>query len=358
MKTVLTILLLGISASAHASESLNGFRCNTHTHTSARPNSDANETPERVVEWYRAHGYHCIVITDHEYLTEVEALNRKHAGHFLVLRGQEITQMIADLKHPGGLRHAHVNGINTDSVIMPLAPYKAATLAQTFERNVAEILRSGGLPQINHPNLAWSVRPEDLLPLAGPYLIEIWNAFPTSNNLGGTDETGARSLSTEALWDTLLSHGRIAWGVASDDVHEYRALDDRESPTPGKAWIVIQAASLTVPALMQSLREGRFYASTGIELESYSVGAAGISMKIKPTREWSPALVPTARYTTRFIGAGGQVLAEVAGRSPQYRFRGGERYVRAAIVDSDGRRAWTQPVFPTDVPLIGSSAQE
>jgi hypothetical protein len=193
------------------------------------------------------------------------------------------------------------------------------------------------------------VRPEDLLSLKGPYLIEIWNAFPTSNNLGGTDETGAVGLSTEALWDTLLSQGRIAWGVASDDTHEYHAPDDREAPTPGKGWIVIRAASLTVAALMESLREGRFYASTGVELESYSADAAGISIKIKPAREWAPSLVPSARYTTRFIGEGGKVLAEVVGRSPQYRFRGGERYVRAVITDSDGRRAWTQPVFATEL---------
>src|SRR5688572_26181467 len=58
--------------------SLNWYRCNTHTHTSARPNSDANATPEFVAEWYRSHGYQCLVITDHEFLTDVEPLNRKY----------------------------------------------------------------------------------------------------------------------------------------------------------------------------------------------------------------------------------------------------------------------------------------
>jgi hypothetical protein len=48
---------------------------------------------------------------------------------------------------------------------------------------------------------------------------------------------------------------------------------------------------------------------------------------------------------TRFIGADGRVLAEVPGRSPGYRPKGNEKYVRASIVDSDGRRGWTQPVF-------------
>jgi hypothetical protein len=353
------VLTASLAASAVcAADELHWYRCNTHTHTSAPPGSDANETPERVVDWYRLHGYHCIVITDHEFLTDVEPLNRKHPGKFLVIRGQEITQIVADPAHHQGVRHAHVNGINTNRVIMPLRPADAAgkqglqklaatgvSVTQAFERNLAEIEQASGLPQINHPNLTWSVRVEDLLPLKKPYLLEIENAFPTSNNGGGVDDSGTRHLSTEALWDALLSRGKRVWGVASDDVHEYHRPDDRESPTPGKAWIVLQAPSLTEQSVMQALREGRFYASTGISLESYSADCTGISMKLAPPREWSSAVQASALHTTRFIGADGRVLAEVAGRSPSYRLRGDEKYVRASIVDSDGRRGWTQPVF-------------
>jgi hypothetical protein len=32
-------------------------------------------------------------------------------------------------------------------------------------------------------------------------------------------------------------------------------------------------------------------------------------------------------------------------RSPSYRFKGNELYVRARVQDSDGGVAWTQPVF-------------
>jgi hypothetical protein len=343
MKLVSALFLL-FSGHVAASENLNWYRCNTHTHTSAPPGSDANETPERVVDWYRTHGYQCMVITDHEHLTDVEALNRRHAGSFLVLRGQEITQIVADASHPGGVRHAHVNGINTNRLIMPL-PRENVSMARTFARNVTEIERAGGVPQINHPNLAWSVRLEDLRTLEGPFLLEVWNSFPTSNNLGGIDEKGTRSPSTEALWDALLSSGKVVWGVASDDTHEYRALDDRESPTPGKGWIVLQAASLSVRAVMDAIAHGRFYASTGIALESYSADQSHIALRIRPQREWSPSLIPSARYTTTFIGENGRVLAEMHGPTPEYRFKGDERYVRASIIDSDGRRAWTQPVI-------------
>lgn len=355
-RALLAILLtlpatLPVSATApDSSQSLNWYKCNTHTHTSARPGSDANESPEFVATWYRAHGYQCLVITDHENFTDVAPLNARYAGdgHFLVIRGQEITQTLADPAQPGGLRHLHINGINTDKLILPLG-YPIAptgiTPREIYEHNIAAIEAAGGIPQINHPNLLWSVRPEDLLPLKEAFLLEIWNAFPTSNNLGGVDSAGHHSLSTEALWDQLLSKGKRIWGVASDDAHEYHTFDDRESPTPGKGWIVLQAPSLSVQNIVTALRTGRFYASTGIALEHYSVDSSGISIQIAQSREWSPALKPSARYTTRFIGANGDLLAEVTGLSPQYRFKGDESYVRASIMDSDGRRAWTQPVF-------------
>ena len=132
--------------------------------------------------------------------------------------------------------------------------------------------------------------------------------------------------SFEALWDSLLSHGKTAWAVASDDVHDYFDFDDRLAPTPGRAWIVVQAPGLTVDAIMDAIRKGHFYASTGVVLKEYHSDSKRISMAIDPPFAWS-------------------AVAEVAGLSPRYQFIGDEGYVRASIIDSDGRRAWTQPVF-------------
>ena len=350
-----TFVLSISQALAADAEPLQWYRCNTHTHTSA-PGPGANESPAFVAQWYRSHGYQCLVITDHEFHTDVAPLNLQYGsdGRFLVLRGQEISQMVADPTHqPGGVRHLHVNGINTDRVIMPIGPKDASnktgllklaadsvSVTQAYQRNLAEVAKAGGLAQINHPNLLWSADIDDLLPLDTPYMLEIWNAFPTSNNLGSKDKA-----STEAIWDALLTKGKTVWGVASDDSHEYHTFDNRESPTPGKGWIVLQAPALTVPAVTEAMRAGRFYASTGVSLVRYSVDKVGISIQIEQSVEWAPKLPPSAEYTTRFIGANGKVLAEVGGLTPQYRFNGTEQYIRAVIVDSDGRKAWTQPAF-------------
>ena len=47
------------------------FKGNTHTHTL---NSDGDSTPDDVVRWYRENRYHFLVLTDHNFLTDVEAL--------------------------------------------------------------------------------------------------------------------------------------------------------------------------------------------------------------------------------------------------------------------------------------------
>src|SRR6185312_49091 len=118
------------------------YRGNTHTHTRFKPDTDANETADNVVRWFKGHGYQFLVITDHENLTDVSPLNASQGepGKFLVIQGQEITQMIQAPEVPGGRRHAHVNGIGTQHLILPIEPNPASvTMAKAYARNLGEV---------------------------------------------------------------------------------------------------------------------------------------------------------------------------------------------------------------------------
>jgi hypothetical protein len=46
----------------------------------------------------------------------------------------------------------------------------------------------------------------------------------------------------------------------------------------------------------------------------------------------------------QFIGRGGVVLREAVEPAASYTFTGSEGYVRAKVIDSNGRFAWVQPV--------------
>lgn len=324
------------------------YRGNTHAHTI---NADGNVSADAVVRWYLEHGYHFIFVTDHEHLVDVAPLNALYGAEnrFLVLRGQEVTQMLADTTHPDGERHAHVNGLGMNRAVMPIGSEgniwlaRGVTMSESYIRNFAAVRAAGGIPQVNHPNFRWSVKPQDLAALTGPFLVEIANGFPSANNLGGTDDNGDVALSTEAFWDALLSQGKIAWAVGSDDSHDYLHLDDATSERPGKAWIVVRAPELTPATLMNSILKGDFYASTGVALEDYQTTARSVAITIKRPRD--PRGKDDRRFTTRFIGKEGIVLATVGGVKPTYTIRGDEGYVRASIIDSNGMKAWTQPLF-------------
>jgi hypothetical protein len=319
---------------------LRWYKGNTHTHTL---NSDGDSPPDVVVRWYRENGWQFVVITDHEYITDVAPLNALFgaAGRFLVIRGQEVTQRIADSAHAEKWRQAHMNSINATRVVMP---QPRATIAESYRQNIEAIRSAGGLPQINHPNWRWSVRLTDMLDLPDSTMFELWNGHPGINNLGGADGTGQKSPSTEALWDSLLTRGKLLWGAGTDDSHTYTRPWDRNVPRPGQAWVVVRADTLSPEAIVTSLRRGEFYASTGVQLRDYVVDARGLSLTIERVRGTSD----DTRFRTEFIGRGGMVLATVEGMTARYDFRGNEGYVRARVTDSHGQHAWTQPVRPSN----------
>jgi hypothetical protein len=341
---LLAALFALVSIGPARADTLHWYRGNTHTHT---VNSDGEAAADTVARWYKEHDYQFLFITDHEYLTDVAPLNALLGAtdRFLVLPGQEITQW----GEGPVLRSAHVNALFAKLVVWPVGvrkcvgrgcgAYASASmpLAETFRINIAAVLAEGAIAQINHPNLLWTVRPEDLRDVPDGTLIEVWNGQPFTNNLGGGDGTSDSRPAGEGYWDLLLSQGKIIWGVGSDDSHKEA---DR-----GHAWIVVRAAELTAQEIRGAISRGNFYASNGVTLTDIAIDEKSLSVTIE-SKEVVPGLPGSEpRFLTRFIGQGGAVLSEMAGTHPLYHFRRGETYVRASIMDSNGRRAWTQPVF-------------
>lgn len=313
---VIPFIFESVAAQAQAAR---WYKGNTHTHTL---NSDGDSTPEEVAKWYRDNGYNFLVITDHEKITPVEPLNTSlgKQGEFVVISGQEITDRIEG-------KPQHVNALGVTAV---LTPKKAGTSLSNLQANIDAVIAGGGVPQINHPNFGWALTAATLSKTKGGMLFELFNGHPLVNNMGG-----GGSPSTEEIWDAVLSSGRLIYGMATDDVHTVRKLGDRASATPGHGWVMVRAAELTPKAVLEALVRGDFYATTGVELESYSSDAKAISVKVKEKR-WS-------KYRVQFIGKHGKLLQEVPTGYATYAIKGDEGYVRVKILESNGAVAWTQP---------------
>ena len=302
------------------------YKGNTHTHTL---NSDGDSTPDEVARWYREHGYHFLVLTDHNYLTAVDALNALHgAGEkFLVIPGEEVTSSAES-------KPVHVNGLAVESLV---APPKAATIAEALQQSVDGVRAARGIPHVNHPNFGWALTAEHLRQLQRTRLFEIYNGHPQVNNAGGGGMPGL-----EEMWDRILSSGRLLFGIAVDDAHHFKRPGDPLASGPGRGWVYVRAARLDARSIVEALERGDFYASTGVELAAYESTPAAVTLKVKATT--------FSKYRVQFIGRDGRLLAEVADASASYTFKGDEGYVRARVLESNGQSAWTQPV------PVGSSA--
>jgi hypothetical protein len=195
---------------------------------------------------------------------------------------------------------------------------------------VDRIRGAGGVPSINHPNFGWAITADQLASVQRTRLFEVYNGHPQVNNEGGGDTPGL-----EAVWDRILGAGKLLYGVAVDDAHVFKRPWDRAAPTPGHGWVYVQAA-LEPRAIVEALEQGRFYASTGVQLETLEATSSSLRVVVKATSY--------SKYRIQFIGKNGGVLTEVAGPDGRYEFTGDERYVRAKVFESNGTVAWTQPI--------------
>jgi hypothetical protein len=299
------------------------YKGNTHTHTL---NSDGDSTPEDVVRWYREHGYQFLVLTDHNFHTRVDGLNALHEAddQFLVVRGEEVTSTAAG-------KPVHVNGLDTARLVGAQTGAPDSSIVQVLQRSVDAVRAASGVPHINHPNFQWALTTEDLRQIRNYKLFEIFNGHPEVNNAGGGGVPGL-----EEIWDRLLSSGTLVYGIAVDDAHVFKQPGNPMVAGPGRGWVMVRAPQLDRRALLEALERGDFYASTGVVLEDIETSPKGMTVIAKPQG--------SSKYRVQFIGKGGRLLSEVPDASATYAFKGDEGYVRARVVDSNGRIAWCQPV--------------
>lgn len=387
------------------------FRGNTHTHSLW---SDGNDFPEMIVGWYRDQGYDFIALSDHNILAttekwmDVEAIAKRQRaigrtamqkyqaqyaskpgwietrdnggktevrlkrideyrllfekeGEFLVVQAEEITSSSGEGKP------VHINAINLpgDELIPAVKKEEGLSgevaMRTIFQRVDAHEKKTGTpiLAHLNHPNFQWALTAEEMARVAEGRAFEVYNGHPGVNHLGDATRPG-----DERIWD-IANTIRLAelgypplLGVATDDSHTYHGGD----VSPGRGWVVVGSEKLTGDALIEAMKAGRFYASTGVYLDRITWDAASrtLTVKIRPDGD--------ATFRTAFIGtrqdydatqpAGkngiGEVFAEIEGLTARFTMPADALYLRATITASarhtnpsypeQKKQAWTQVV--------------
>ncbi|RJS92615.1 hypothetical protein CW705_02625 [Candidatus Bathyarchaeota archaeon] len=277
------------------------FKGNLHTHTT---NSDGLLTPSQIAFLYKANGYDFLSITDHGKLTNINELSES-LENLIILPGEEIA-----------VGNLHLAAFNIKEEIRT---------ESNPQKIIDEVSRQGGEVIIAHPY--WSALTlKDLLEMNGYLGIEIYNAT--------CDVSVAKGYST-VYWDNMLYRGIYTYGFAVDDAHGGLTL---QRPTDTcKGWIMVKADRLNRESLMESLRSGLFYSSTGPEIHDVQIRGEEIRVKTSPVQ------------VINFLARNGLGRRFFASDKPideaTYTIKGNEGYIRIEAEDDKGRTAWTNPII-------------
>ncbi len=279
------------------------YRANLHAHTT---NSDGDIAPADCAALYRRLGYHILAITDHWHVTDLSS----ERDDFLLLPGAEF-----NVGRAAQGTSYHLVGLNLASRgPVPHTPERGA------QETIDAIRAEGGEAFLAHPY--WSgLMASDVTPLRDCFAVEVYNT--------GCDIEILRGYSM-VHWDDLLTLGWDCGAVAVDDGHRH-AVDH------GGAWTMIRAEALTIPAVMDALRRGRYYCSIGPEFRDLRIAEGRLRITTSPVA--SIALVSIPGHGGRVQAAEGETLTEAEFAVPQ------TRYCRVEITDARGKSAWSNPII-------------
>ena len=287
------------------------YKGNVHAHTTM---SDGTRTPETLVEIYRDAGYDFLSVTDHSLVADTSGLG---SSRFLLVPGEEIC---VGRSHAGTLYHLVALGVDET---LPFTDFDRGLDTQRVVDHVNEI---GGILILAHPY--WSgLSHGDMMALDRYHGVEIYNtSCEYERNTG---------LSAVHI-DGVIAAGRRPMIYAVDDHH---GADRPTMPLDAcGAWISVKAPSLSRESIMESIRGGLFYSSTGPEIKDISIGEDDvITIECSPVKIIS--FVSTPSLGMRFHAMG----RPLTGAS--YPGRPGETYVRVEVTDYDGRSAWSNPMY-------------
>lgn len=297
----------------------NWYKGNLHSHTTQ---SDGKLTPKELADLYQSSGWNFLAITDHELYSHWDEFNN---GQFLILPGLEV-----EAGQRQGRRCHHIVGINKDGNGAQHLE-KRLVLSQTgvpaVQREIDNLVAENHLVVYCHP--VWS-RQEwpDISTLRNVTAMEIYNHGC---------EMESRTGYSLSHWDSFLRRGIKIWGVATDDSHQW--LNDYCG-----GWIVVNAPELSVKEITTAIVDGRFYSSTGPTITDFGVDGDEVYIECSAAK---------AVHFVAYEKLGRSFYAEAAAtlRGASHRLDGAEIFVRAEVVDEQGRIAWTNPIFLDELRL-------
>lgn len=302
-----------------------------HTHTTR---SDGELEPAALVRHHEWAGFDVCAITDHWTVTREPS-----TAHCLVIAGAELAADVEGLDQDAEVLAIGLDEIPEDpggdrAKWRPIEAYHYKTFPD-LSSAARHVAARGGVSFIAHPY--WSgLQLETLLSVDGANGLELFNSSAERENARGD---------SSYAYDACLERGKRWWAFATDDCH-YPGFDI------GDAWTMVRAAERSEGAVLEALRRGHTYASSGPRLLDIAVDADNaVELRCSPAH--SISLV--SRYET-----GWSVRADDRNRMEDARVLERDAdgalvrarftppislpYRRLVVEDERGRKAWSNPI--------------
>jgi hypothetical protein len=282
-------------------------RANLHAHGRAWSGfTNGRQPDDQIAQRYRELGYDVPGVSDYQ---EIAVLKDRAA--------------IPLYEHGYNIGKHHQLAIGARRVAWFDFPLWQSPNQQQFV--IDRVKRTAELVALAHPNSRYAYSNEDLQQLTGYDLIEVVNGPFTA----------------EDSWDTVLSSGRLAWGIANDDTH-----DLTDPHRTAAAWNMIAAPTARTPDIIAALRSGQSYSV----LRTGTIDAAGLtslsSVEIEG-RTLSVGIAGAASSFT-FVGQNGTKRKTIKdAMSAEYRLTPADTYVRV-VVESPQTVLFLNPVVRYD----------
>lgn len=289
-----------------------------HCHTTR---SDGVGSPEEVMKFAHEHGFDFLALTDHQIYNHT---NYAPETGLLLVPGTEHSNILV---YSHGFRCFHTvcvgpspedgNGFANDEKL----PGTNFQSSEEYQPWLDEAHGKKNLTILCHPQ--WSNTSAKYFEnQKGNFAMEIWNS-----GCALAEDCDADA----AYWDELLGQGKIIYGVATDDAHVFDHLC--------KGWVMVKAEK-DLNAILAALENGEFYSSCGPEIYDFYVDGDKVVLECSPV----------ARARLHSDMHPNQVRVDENGNITRAEFTlnhwaGPYDYVRASIVDKDGKQAWTNPIF-------------
>lgn len=283
-----------------------------HCHTTR---SDGKGDPADVMRIYGEKGFDFLAITDHR---RYNYTNFAPETGLLIVPGMEMDRNLSSDEgmcfHTVSIGPSREdgNGFEQDQT------FESGLVKDQYEyQAVLDMLHANGNRTIYcHPD--WSCTPaRSYENMKGNFAMEIWNTGCVLENHMDMNAMG---------WDELLLQGKRIFGVATDDGH---AMNQH-----GLGWVRVRAEK-ELSAILDALERGDFYASTGPEIYDFYVEDGVAHLACSPC---ASICFLTGRRPSQLTQGENLTCAEA-------KLRLDYGYVRATVLDAEGNRAWTNPIF-------------